>query len=106
MRKLLAVTAALVALVGTPAFAADMAAPVYKAPPPMAPVWSWTGFYIGLNGGGVWGKDSPKIPRQQIQERERFGLVAVLLALARSITAMVRLEPAVRLAFRPAITGR
>ena len=28
-----------------------MAAPVYKAPPPVAPVWSSTGFYVGLNGG-------------------------------------------------------
>jgi len=33
------------------AFAADMGIPV-KAPPP-AP--SWTGFYIGADGGGAWG---------------------------------------------------
>lgn len=57
MKKLLFASAALVALIGTSAFAADMAAPVYKAPPPPPPVWSWTGFYIGLNGGGTWDKD-------------------------------------------------
>ncbi|MGB6966673.1 MAG: hypothetical protein WBD90_19720, partial [Xanthobacteraceae bacterium] len=51
IRKLLVATAVLAALVGTPAFAADMAAPVYKAPPPAAPMFRWTGFYIGLNGG-------------------------------------------------------
>jgi outer membrane immunogenic protein len=35
--------------------AADLAvkAPVYKAPP--IPVFSWTGFYIGAQGGGAWG---------------------------------------------------
>ena len=33
--------------------AADLA-PVYKAPPPMAPVASWTGFYIGVHGGAAW----------------------------------------------------
>jgi outer membrane immunogenic protein len=38
--------------------AADIAvrSPVYQAPP-MAPVSSWTGFYIGANGGGAWGRD-------------------------------------------------
>ena len=30
--------------------AADMA---LKAPPPPAPVYSWTGCYVGGNGGGV-----------------------------------------------------
>jgi outer membrane immunogenic protein len=37
------------------AFAADLAPkPVYKAPPPAPPPFSWTGFYIGGNAGGVW----------------------------------------------------
>ncbi|MCP4621424.1 MAG: porin family protein [Bradyrhizobium sp.] len=36
------------------ASAADMAARPYKAPPPVvAPIYNWTGFYIGANGG--WG---------------------------------------------------
>jgi outer membrane immunogenic protein len=56
MRKLLVATAALAALVGTPALAADMAAPVYKAPPPPAPVCNWCGFYIGVNAGAEWTK--------------------------------------------------
>jgi outer membrane immunogenic protein len=42
---------AIAALIGTPALAADMA---LKAPPP-APVYSWTGCYIGIEGGGDWG---------------------------------------------------
>lgn len=33
------------------AMAADMP---LKAPPPIAPVWTWTGFYIGGNIGGIW----------------------------------------------------
>jgi outer membrane immunogenic protein len=38
----------------TPASAADLAARPYKAPPPVvAPIYDWTGFYIGANGG--WG---------------------------------------------------
>ena len=39
-----------------PAHAADLGvAPVYKAPP-VAPVTTWTGSYIGIAGGGVWGR--------------------------------------------------
>jgi outer membrane immunogenic protein len=38
------------------AFAADMAV---KAPPPApAPLYSWTGFYIGLNAGGSWSTET------------------------------------------------
>jgi outer membrane immunogenic protein len=39
------------------AFAADMAVkmPVKAPPPPSAPVYSWTGWYIGANGGYGWG---------------------------------------------------
>jgi outer membrane immunogenic protein len=46
MKKLLLGTAALIALAaGTPAMAAD---PV--------PVFNWTGFYLGVNVGGSWGR--------------------------------------------------
>ena len=59
MRKVVIVVA--VASVGVAlaqsASAADLAAaPIYKSPPP--PAFSWTGFYIGANGGGGWGQTS------------------------------------------------
>jgi outer membrane immunogenic protein len=47
------------ALIGTPAFAADMAVKAPKAlPPPPAPVYSWTGWYVGGNVGYSWGSAS------------------------------------------------
>ena len=57
MKKFLLGTVGLLALgMGAPATAADMAArPYTKAPPPVvAPIYDWTGFYIGANGG--WGE--------------------------------------------------
>src|SRR6478609_5027115 len=57
MKKFLLGTVGLLALgMAAPASAADLAArPYTKAPPPMvAPVYDWTGFYIGGNGG--WGQ--------------------------------------------------
>jgi outer membrane immunogenic protein len=51
MKKLLLGTVGLVALSGS-AMAADLPARTYKAPPPIiAPIYDWTGFYIGANGG-------------------------------------------------------
>jgi outer membrane immunogenic protein len=47
MKKLFFGAVALTGLMGS-AFAADL--PLYKAPPP-APVYSWTGFYLGANVG-------------------------------------------------------
>jgi outer membrane immunogenic protein len=56
--QLAAVAVALVSVNG--AFAADMPVkPVYKAPPP-APVFSWTGFYVGANVG--FGGDQFRYP--------------------------------------------
>ena len=56
MKKLVIASLALAAF-AAPAFAADMPvkAPVYKAPV-IAPVYNWTGFYLGLNAGGSWGR--------------------------------------------------
>jgi outer membrane immunogenic protein len=53
------VTVSLAALVATPALAADLAArPYTKAPAPVyAPLPSWAGFYLGINGGGAWSRD-------------------------------------------------
>jgi outer membrane immunogenic protein len=39
------------------AHAADLSvAPIYKAPPAVAPAYNWSGFYVGINGGGEWGR--------------------------------------------------
>jgi outer membrane immunogenic protein len=48
---------AFAAMLAGPAMAADLPvqAPVYKAPV-VAPVYNWTGFYVGVNGGGSWGR--------------------------------------------------
>jgi outer membrane immunogenic protein len=61
MKKLLLATVALVALGATvPALAADLAArPTYtKAPAYVAPIYNWTGFYIGGHIGGAFPGDS------------------------------------------------
>ncbi|MGO4712651.1 outer membrane protein [Bradyrhizobium sp. 2TAF24] len=62
MKKVLLSTA--VALVGIAtvagsASAADLAArPYTKAPPIVEPIFTWTGWYIGVNGGGSFGGSS------------------------------------------------
>jgi outer membrane immunogenic protein len=61
MKKLLVATAAIGTLIGTSAFAADMAV---KAPMPApAPVYSWAGFYLGISGGYGWGSNGAVDPR-------------------------------------------
>jgi len=54
MKKLMLVSASLVALgAAAPAVAADLAArPYTKAPPMVQAAYDWSGFYIGINGGG------------------------------------------------------
>jgi outer membrane immunogenic protein len=57
MKTMFSAGIALFALVSGSAMAADMTpapapAPVYKVP--MAPLFTWTGFYVGANLGGAW----------------------------------------------------
>jgi outer membrane immunogenic protein len=59
MKRTLLISTALSAVLAQGAFAADL--PTKKGPPPApAPVYapfSWTGFYIGANVGGLWSSD-------------------------------------------------
>jgi len=49
----------LMAIAALPASAADMGARIpTKAPPLAEPVWNWTGFYIGVNGGWGWARST------------------------------------------------
>jgi outer membrane immunogenic protein len=54
MKRSVMTIAAIGTLIAAPAFAADMA---LKAPPPQPPAWTWTGCYVGIEGGGVLGHD-------------------------------------------------
>jgi len=57
MKRVVIGMAAAMSLFATGALAADLAArPYVKAPVMVDPVWSWTGFYIGGNGGYSWGR--------------------------------------------------
>jgi outer membrane immunogenic protein len=68
MKKIYAAVVAVSTLaIGGSAFAADMA---LKAPPPPA-AYSWTGWYVGLNAGGSFGKAS---------DSSTFGIPAVPLS--------------------------
>ncbi|WP_314961632.1 porin family protein [Bradyrhizobium cosmicum] len=58
MKKVLLASACLFAL-AAPASAADLAArPYTKAPVAVASVYNWTGFYLGIVGGGAWENSS------------------------------------------------
>jgi outer membrane immunogenic protein len=59
MKKILLGAIALLAMLAGPAGAADMRAPVLKAPPP--PPAYWDGFYLGLNAGYGWGRTSSEV---------------------------------------------
>jgi outer membrane immunogenic protein len=56
MKRFLFVTIAAIALGAAPASAADLPARTYsKAPAIVEPIYDWSGFYVGINGGGGWG---------------------------------------------------
>jgi outer membrane immunogenic protein len=54
--KCILLSAAFITVAAVPAFAADIPVRPPVAAPIVAPAMSWNGFYIGLNGGGTWGK--------------------------------------------------
>jgi outer membrane immunogenic protein len=56
MLRILSAAAGLLAVAATASSAADMRMPVKAPPPVVAPVATWTGFYIGVNGGYSWGR--------------------------------------------------
>jgi outer membrane immunogenic protein len=61
MKRALAASFMLAALVTAQgAAAADLSlAPLYKAPPTTAALpYDWSGFYLGINGGGGWGRSN------------------------------------------------
>src|SRR5262245_38233162 len=65
MRKIISTGIGLLALAAAiqPAAAADLPrkVPVLKAPPVYIDPWTWTGFYIGLNGGYSWGRSTTNV---------------------------------------------
>jgi len=57
MKKLLLLACAFAGVFTAPAVAADLARPRPVYAPPVAvpvPLFTWTGCYIGANGGGIW----------------------------------------------------
>ena len=58
--KRVALLASAATLIGSTAFASDL--PSRKVAPvaPVAPVFTWTGFYAGINAGGGWGNEKIK----------------------------------------------
>jgi opacity protein-like surface antigen len=63
MKRILIGIVTVTSLLGTSAFAADLPVKTYtKAPVYVEPVYDWTGFYIGLNGGYNWGNSSNTFP--------------------------------------------
>ena len=54
MKRIFVAWLGLMAFAGTSATAADL--PRYQPVAPMYnPIYNWTGFYVGINGGGAWG---------------------------------------------------
>ena len=60
MQKTVLGITAIAALIGTPAFAADVAVKAPPAPAPL-PTYSWTGFYVGGTAGGAWSEADPNL---------------------------------------------
>src|SRR5438034_2935486 len=54
MNRVVMACVGVLALVGGSAGAAELP-PYYQPGPAYNPIYTWTGFYLGINGGGGWG---------------------------------------------------
>jgi outer membrane immunogenic protein len=91
VRTRLLATAAILAL-GGPAYAADMAV---KAPPvpPVAPVTTWTGFYVGVSVGGAgWDPQCSASNNNSIAAVRNNGITACSVAGSNSLNNFVDLS--------------
>jgi outer membrane immunogenic protein len=69
--KKLAIVIAVAVMISAPAFAADMAV---KAPPPApAPVYNWTGWYVGGNAGAGWANRGVSYSPNDLVARDSIG---------------------------------
>ena len=59
--KKLVLAISIVAVSAMAASAADMAPRYTKAPMMVEPISDWSGFYIGINGGGAWGRSNTSL---------------------------------------------
>lgn len=76
MHRFVIVGAGLLSIAGFAgtASAADLPAAVYtKAPRAVDPAYNWTGFYLGIEGGGGWSKDLRTYPPSADFTNERLG---------------------------------
>jgi outer membrane immunogenic protein len=83
MKKLLFAGVVLSALAGA-ASAAELPVKAPYQPPP--PVWSWTGFYIGINGGGSIASNSSTFSNTAIPPDTTPSVVQLNETLKRSLT--------------------
>ena len=75
MKKAVLIALALTTLVGSPALAADLSrpAPAYKAPPPPpAPIFTWTGFYLG----GERQKDHRQLENLKLRQKAEIEFIS------------------------------
>ena len=63
MRRVLVLSIVSAALMAGAAQAADMPVKAYRAPVAApAPVFTWTGFYVGANAGGIGARMNLQLP--------------------------------------------
>jgi hypothetical protein len=80
------------ALTAGEGFAADLRAPVYKAPTVLPPVVDWSGFYIGVGGG--WqgsriGLSNPDFGTLTYEPHHNSGVVGGLVGVQRQFGPIV-----------------